>query len=130
HIICNGDEGDPGAFMDRMMLESYPFRVLEGLLVASLAVDAHEGVVYIRAEYPLAVRRVREAIRRCEEAGYLGDDILGSGHSLKLRVMEAAGAFVCGEETALIASIEGRRGMPAFRPPFPAERGLHGHPTL
>ncbi|MDX9973050.1 MAG: NAD(P)H-dependent oxidoreductase subunit E [FCB group bacterium] len=129
-IVCNGDEGDPGAFMDRMMLESYPYRVIEGMLIASFAAGANEGVIYIRAEYPLAVRRVKEAIKRCEAAGHLGDDIRGSGHRLKLRVMEAAGAFVCGEETALIASIEGRRGMPSYRPPFPAERGLMGCPTL
>ena len=129
-IICNGDEGDPGAFMDRMILESYPFRVIEGMLIASLAVGAHEGLFYIRAEYPLAVARVREAIRICEEAGYLGDNVLGSGHALHLRVMEGAGAFVCGEETALIASLEGRRGMPSYRPPYPAHQGLRGRPTL
>ncbi|MBX7256985.1 MAG: NAD(P)H-dependent oxidoreductase subunit E [Candidatus Hydrogenedentes bacterium] len=129
-IVCNGDEGDPGAFMDRMLLESYPYRVLEGLLIASLAVGAREGVIYIRAEYPLAVRRVNAAIERCVQSGFLGDDILGSGHSFHVRVMEAAGAFVCGEETALLASIEGRRGMPAYRPPFPATRGLHDCPTL
>jgi NADH-quinone oxidoreductase subunit F len=116
--------------MDRMLLESYPYRVLEGMLIASLAVGAHEGIIYIRAEYPLAVRRVNAAIEQCEKSGFLGEDILGSGHALHVRVMEAAGAFVCGEETALLASIEGRRGMPAFRPPFPATRGLHECPTL
>jgi len=130
YLICNGDEGDPGAFMDRMILESYPYRVIEGMILASLAVGAHEGCFYIRAEYPLAVKRTREALRACEEAGLLGDDILGSGHALDLRVMEGAGAFVCGEETALIASLEGRRGTPAFRPPYPAQHGLHGCPTL
>ncbi|MDK1020889.1 MAG: NADH-quinone oxidoreductase subunit NuoE, partial [Candidatus Hydrogenedentes bacterium] len=130
YIICNGDEGDPGAFMDRMILESYPYRVIEGMLIASIAVGAEKGLFYIRAEYPLAVRRVEEAIRLCEEAGYLGDDILGSGHSLHLHVMKAAGAFVCGEETALMASVEGRRGFPSHRPPYPAQSGLYGCPTL
>jgi NADH-quinone oxidoreductase subunit F len=130
YIICNGDEGDPGAFMDRMILESYPYRVIEGMLIASLAVGAHEGVFYIRAEYPLAVRRVRAAIDVCEREGLLGDDVLGSGHALHLRVMEGAGAFVCGEETALIASLEGRRGSPTYRPPYPAQKGFHGLPTL
>jgi NADH-quinone oxidoreductase subunit F len=130
YIICNGDEGDPGAFMDRMILESYPYRVIEGMLIASLAVAAHEGVFYIRAEYPLAVRRIRAAIDICEREGLLGDDVLGSGHALHLRVMEGAGAFVCGEETALIASLEGRRGSPTYRPPYPAQQGLHGQPTL
>lgn len=122
YIICNGDEGDPGAFMDRMLLESYPYRVLEGLAIAAHAVGAREGVLYIRAEYPLAVCRVREAIAHCEARGLLGE--------LALRVMEGAGAFVCGEETALIASIEGQRGMPRLRPPYPAAQGLWGCPTL
>ncbi|HOZ48303.1 MAG TPA: NADH-ubiquinone oxidoreductase-F iron-sulfur binding region domain-containing protein [Candidatus Hydrogenedentes bacterium] len=130
YLICNGDEGDPGAFMDRMILESYPFRVIEGMIIASLAVGAHAGVFYIRAEYPLAVRRVSAAIHACEAAGFLGDSVLDSGHAFRLRIMEGAGAFVCGEETALIASIEGRRGTPAFRPPYPAEHGLYGCPTL
>ncbi|MCF7849112.1 MAG: NAD(P)H-dependent oxidoreductase subunit E [Kiritimatiellales bacterium] len=130
YLILNGDEGDPGAFMDRMIMESYPLRVIEGMIIASYAVGAHEGILYIRAEYPLAVKRVRQAIADCEAAGLLGDDVFGSGHSLRLRIMEGAGAFVCGEESALIASLEGRRGMPAFRPPFPAIKGLHGCPTL
>ena len=130
YIILNGDEGDPGAFMDRMIMESYPYRVLEGIIIASLAIGASEGVLYIRAEYPLAVKRVRQALADMEAAGLLGDNILGSGHSLSLRVFEGAGAFVCGEESALIASLEGRRGMPGYRPPFPAEKGLHGCPTL
>ncbi|MFC1725570.1 NAD(P)H-dependent oxidoreductase subunit E [candidate division KSB1 bacterium] len=130
YIICNGDEGDPGAFMDRMILESYPFRVIEGIAVAAFAVGANEGYCYIRAEYPLAVGRVKNAIDQCEKAGILGENIFGSGFSLKLNVMEGAGAFVCGEETALIASIEGRRGMPSFRPPYPAQKGLWGHSTL
>jgi len=129
-LVCNGDEGDPGAFMDRMILESYPYRVLEGMAIAAWAVGAEEGVLYIRAEYPLAVQRIGEAIRRCRERGLLGNNLLGSGQRLDLRIMEGAGAFVCGEETALIASIEGRRGMPRYRPPYPAECGLWGRPTL
>ena len=130
YIVCNGDEGDPGAFMDRMILESYPYRVIEGMVIASRTVGAHEGYLYIRAEYPLAVRRVRQAIDVCMERGLLGENILDSGHSLTLKIMEGAGAFVCGEETALLASIEGRRGMPTLRPPFPAHCGLWGKPTL
>jgi len=130
YLICNGDEGDPGAFMDRMILESYPYRVIEGMAIAAYAVGAEEGIFYIRAEYPLAVRRVREALRRAEEKGLAGEDLLGTGRRLHLRIMEGAGAFVCGEETALLASIEGRRGMPRLRPPYPAEQGLYGKPTL
>ena len=129
-VICNGDEGDPGAFMDRMILESYPFRVIEGMIIAAYTVGAQEGHFYIRAEYPLAVRRVKDAIRQCRETGLLGQDILGSGYSLNLNILEGAGAFVCGEETALIASLEGQRGNPRYRPPYPAEKGLWGHPTL
>lgn len=129
YVICNGDEGDPGAFMDRMILESYPYRVLEGLVIAAFCVGATEGVLYIRSEYPLAVRRMREAIKRMEAAGWLGANIAGSGWSLTLKVMEGAGAFVCGEETALIESLEGRRGMPRLRPPYPAVKGLWGRPT-
>ncbi len=130
YVICNGDEGDPGAFMDRMILESYSFRVLEGMLLASFAVGADEGYLYIRAEYPLATKRIRKSIEELHEAGLLGDNILGSGRSLNLHVLEGAGAFVCGEETALIASIEGKRGMPTIRPPYPAQSGLYGKPTL
>ncbi len=129
-VVCNGDEGDPGAFMDRMLLESYPYRVIEGMLIAAHALGAREGVLYIRAEYPLAVRRVREAVAACRAAGWLGTGIAGTSFAFDLRVMESAGAFVCGEETALLASIEGRRGMPRQRPPYPSERGLHGNPTL
>lgn len=129
YIVCNGDEGDPGAFMDRMLLESFPYRVLEGMIIAAKAVGASEGFLYIRAEYPLAVKRIREALETCEKEGLLGDDILGSRCSLKLSIKEGAGAFVCGEETALLASIEGRRGMPRLRPPYPAESGLWGRPT-
>ncbi len=129
YMVCNADEGDPGAFMDRMILESYPYRVLEGMAIAAYCIGASEGYLYIRAEYPLAVRRVREAIARMEAAGWLGDNIGGGKWSLKLRIMEGAGAFVCGEETALIASIEGQRGIPRLRPPYPAEKGLWGKPT-
>ncbi len=129
-IICNGDEGDPGAFMDRMILESYPFRVIEGMIIAAFAVGAHEGYFYIRAEYPLAVQRVKDALKQCLESGLLGENILRKGFSLKLNMLEGAGAFVCGEETALIASIEGRRGNPSYRPPYPAQKGLWGHSTL
>ncbi len=129
-VICNGDEGDPGAFMDRMLLESYPFRIIEGLSIAAFAVGAKTGYLYIRAEYPLAVKRIRDALQKCYETGYLGKNILNSGFSLDLKVKEGAGAFVCGEETALIASIEGKRGMPRIRPPYPAEKGLWEKPTL
>ncbi len=130
YIICNGDEGDPGAFMDRMLMESFPFRVIEGIAIAAFAVGAREGYLYIRAEYPLAVERIRGAIHECEQRGYLGDNILGTGLSLRLNIMEGAGAFVCGEETALLASIEGKRGSPRLRPPFPADQGLRNKPTL
>jgi len=130
YIVCNGDEGDPGAFMDRMILESYPYRVIEGMILAAYAVGANEGYLYIRAEYPLAVRRVREALNKCYESGFLGENILGSNFTLRLKIMEGAGAFVCGEETALLQSIEGKRGMPYKRPPYPAEKGLWGFPTL
>jgi NADH-quinone oxidoreductase subunit F len=116
--------------MDRMLLESFPYRVIEGMAIAAKAVGAHDGVFYVRAEYPLAVRRIREAIQRLSERGWLGDSVMGSGFSLRLEVREGAGAFVCGEETALLASLEGRRGMPRLRPPFPAESGLWNEPTL
>ncbi len=129
-MICNGDEGDPGAFMDRLVLESDPHRVVEGLAIAAYAIGAVEGFFYIRAEYPLAVRRIRAAIRDAEARGFLGASVCGSAHSLHLEVREGAGAFVCGEETALILSLEGQRGMPRLRPPFPAERGFRGQPTL
>jgi len=129
-VVCNADEGDPGAFMDRSLLEGDPHSVLEGMAICAWAVGAREGYVYIRAEYPLAVKRVRKAIVQAEAAGLLGRNILGSGFDLRLEVFQAAGAFVCGEETALLASIEGRRGMPRIRPPFPAVRGLRGRPTV
>jgi NADH:ubiquinone oxidoreductase subunit F (NADH-binding)/(2Fe-2S) ferredoxin len=130
YVICNGDEGDPGAFMDRLVLESDPHRVLEGLAIAAFAIGAAEGFLYIRAEYPQAVRHTRAAIRQAEQRGFLGQNILGSAFSLRLEVREGAGAFVCGEETALIQSLEGKRGMPKLRPPYPVERGLRGHPTV
>jgi len=129
YIICNGDEGDPGAYMDRDLLESDPHGVIEGMLIGAYAVGAAEGVIYVREEYPLAVRRMREAIGQAQEAGLLGESIFGSGFTFRLRVVEGAGAFVCGEETALIASIEGRVGEPRQRPPYPVERGLWGKPT-
>ena len=129
YIICNGDEGDPGAFMDRMLLESYPYRVIEGLIIAAFAIGIDEGYFYIRDEYPLALENIQKAIAECEKAGVLGTKILGSEFSLKLNIFKGAGAFICGEETALIGSIEGKRGMPNFRPPYPAEKGLFGMPT-
>jgi NADH-quinone oxidoreductase subunit F len=130
YVVCNGDEGDPGAFMDRMLLESFPYRIIEGMAIAAQAVGAREGYFYIRAEYPLAVQRVREALARCQESGLLGNDGVAGGFQLHLEVKEGAGAFVCGEETALLASLEGRRGMPRLRPPYPAQRGLWDKPTL
>lgn len=130
YVICNGDEGDPGAFMDRMLLESYPFRVIEGLLIAAFAVKASSGLFYIRAEYPLAVKRIKEALYYCEKAGLIGKNILDSGFDFSLEVFEGAGAFICGEETALIASVEGNRGLPSMRPPYPAVKGLKNLPTL
>lgn len=130
YVICNGDEGDPGAFMDRILLESYPLRVIEGLTIAAWTVGAEEGIFYIRAEYPQAVIRVRKALDLCRQRGLLGEHIMDTDFSFDIRVFEGAGAFVCGEETALIASIEGRRGFPHLRPPYPAQAGLFGKPTL
>ncbi len=130
YIICNGDEGDPGAFMDRMLLESYPFRIIEGMLIAGYATGASEGIFYIRAEYPLAVQRVKDALMVCRQEGILGNSVMNSTFSFSIRVFEGAGAFVCGEETALIASVEGNRGTPRLRPPYPAIHGLNGKPTL
>ncbi len=130
YVICNGDEGDPGAFMDRSVMEGNPHAVLEGMMIAGRAIGADEGVVYVRAEYPLAVKRMRAAIENAERYGLLGDNIFGSGFNFRIRVMEGAGAFVCGEETALIASVEGKRGMPMPKPPFPAQHGLYGKPTV
>ncbi len=130
YVICNGDEGDPGAFMDRMLLESYPYRIIEGMMIAALAVGANIGYFYIRAEYPLAVARIREALQHCYENRYLGQNIFNKNFSLELSIREGAGAFVCGEETAMIKSIEGKRGMPRVRPPYPVQSGLRNAPTL
>ena len=130
YVICNADEGDPGAFMDRSVLESDPFRVLEGMAIAAFAVHATEGYIYCRAEYPLAVKRLRTAIRLAQRAGYLGDNIMDTSFSFNIQIRLGAGAFVCGEETALIASVEGRRGTPRPRPPYPAVAGLWDSPTL
>jgi bidirectional [NiFe] hydrogenase diaphorase subunit len=130
YVICNADEGDPGAFMDRSVLESDPHRVLEGMLIAAYAVGASEGYIYVRAEYPLAIKRLRTAIRQAERIGLLGSNICGTRFSFRIDLRLGAGAFVCGEETALIASVEGRRGTPRPRPPYPAQEGLFGCPTL
>lgn len=129
YIICNGDEGDPGAFMNRAVLEGDPHSVIEGMLIGAYAIGASEGYIYVRAEYPIAVEHLNIAVKQCEELGLLGGNILGSGFNLSIHIKEGAGAFVCGEETALIASIEGKRGMPRPRPPFPVEYGLFGKPT-
>lgn len=130
YVICNGDEGDPGAFMDRMLLESFPFRVIEGMAIAAYAVGANEGIFYIRAEYPLALKAIRAALAVCESKGLLGKRLFGTDYSFNIRVAEGAGAFVSGEETALLASLEGRRSTPRLRPPYPAEEGLWKKPTL
>ncbi len=130
YIVCNGDEGDPGAFMDRMLLESFPYRIVEGMLIAGYATGAREGIFYIRAEYPLAVTRIRNAIKECYSNGILGSETSKSRFAFDIRIFEGAGAFVCGEETALIASLEGKRGTPHFRPPYPALKGYRGKPTL
>ncbi len=130
YIVCNGDEGDPGAFMDRSVMEGDPHKMIEGMLIAAYAVGAHEGYIYVRAEYPLAVSRLKIAIAQAEEAGLIGDDILGSGFSFRLHINKGAGAFVCGEGSALTASIEGERGMPRTKPPRTVEQGLFGKPTV
>ncbi|MBC7323469.1 MAG: NADH-quinone oxidoreductase subunit NuoF, partial [Acetomicrobium sp.] len=129
YVICNADEGDPGAFMDRSTLEGDPHLVIEGMALGAYAIGADEGYIYCRAEYPLAIKRLKIAIAQAEEMGLLGDNIMGTNFSFHLHLKEGAGAFVCGEETALMASIEGRRGMPRPRPPFPAQHGLWGKPT-
>ena len=129
YIICNADEGDPGAFMDRSVLEGDPHRVLEGMIIGAYAIGAHKGYIYCRAEYPLAIEHLKMAIVSAREKNYLGDNILGTDFSFELSIKEGAGAFVCGEETALMQSIEGKRGMPSIRPPYPAESGLWGKPT-
>ncbi len=130
YVVCNGDEGDPGAFMDRSVMEGDPHKLLEGMAIAAFAIGADEGYIYVRAEYPLAIKRLRKAIKDAEERNFLGKNIMGSNFSLDIHIKEGAGAFVCGEETALIASIEGERGMPRPKPPFPANKGLFGRPTL
>jgi NADH-quinone oxidoreductase subunit F len=130
YIVCNGDEGDPGAFMDRSVMEGNPHGVIEGMLIAGKAVGADEGYIYVRAEYPLAVERIRNAVKAAAGAGLLGNNLFGTAFNFKLHVMEGAGAFVCGEETALLASIEGKRGMPMPKPPYPAQKGLWGKPTV
>ncbi|MFH1859976.1 MAG: NADH-quinone oxidoreductase subunit NuoF [bacterium] len=129
YFICNADEGDPGAFMDRSILEGDPHSVIEGMLIGGYATCANHGYIYVRAEYPLAIKRLKIAIEQARERGFIGQDILGSDFGFELEIKEGAGAFVCGEETALIASIEGNRGMPRLRPPFPAISGLYGKPT-
>jgi bidirectional [NiFe] hydrogenase diaphorase subunit len=130
YAVCNADEGDPGAFMDRSVLESDPHRVLEGMLIAAYAVGASEGFIYVRAEYPLAIKRLRTAVRQAERAGLLGHNICGTRFNFGIDLRLGAGAFVCGEETALISSVEGKRGTPRPRPPYPAQEGLFGEPTL
>ncbi len=130
YLICNGDEGDPGAFMDRMILESFPYRVIEGITIAAVSAGIRKGFLYIRAEYPLALERIKQAITICRENGFLGKNILKTRKHFDLEVVSGAGAFVCGEETALIAAVEGRRGTPRLRPPYPSESGLWNAPTL
>ncbi|MBO4870255.1 MAG: NADH-quinone oxidoreductase subunit NuoF [Clostridia bacterium] len=130
YVVCNGDEGDPGAFMDRSVLEDNPYAVIEGMMIAGYAIGAQNGYFYVRAEYPVAVKRLGIAIKQLEELGLMGDNILGTGFSFRAHVRLGAGAFVCGEETALLNSIEGKRGMPRPRPPFPAVKGLWGKPTI
>ncbi len=129
YFICNGDEGDPGAFMDRSVLEGDPHAVFEGMAIGGYAIGADEGYIYVRAEYPLAIKRLKIALKQAEERGLIGKDIMGSDFNFKIKVKEGAGAFVCGEETALMQSIEGKRGMPRLRPPFPAQSGLWARPT-
>jgi NADH-quinone oxidoreductase subunit F len=130
YLVCNGDEGDPGAFMDRAILESDPHSVIEGMVIAAYAVGAREGYIYVRAEYPLAVKRVRLALRQAKKLNLLGKNILGTDFSFDIQLFQGSGAFVCGEESALIASLEGEAGTPNHRPPYPAESGLNGQPTL
>lgn len=129
YLICNADEGDPGAFMDRAIIESDPHCLIEGMLIGTYAIGASEMIVYVRAEYPLAIKRLENAIKQAEKAGILGENIFGSGFSCRMKIKAGAGAFVCGEETALIESLEGKRGMPRLKPPFPAQRGYFGEPS-
>jgi len=130
YIICNADEGDPGAFMDRAIMEGDPHSMLEGMLIGGFAIGADEGIIYVRAEYPLAIKRLEIAMKQAREKGYLGKNLFGSDFNFDIRIKAGAGAFVCGEETALIASVEGKRGMPTLKPPFPTEKGLFGKPTV
>ena len=130
YVVCNGDEGDPGAFMDRSIMEGDPHRMIEGMMIAALAVGAQEGYIYVRAEYPLAIHRLKTAIAQAEELGLLGDNILGTDFSFRLHINRGAGAFVCGEGSALTASIEGKRGMPRVKPPRTVEKGLWEKPTV
>ena len=130
YVVCNGDEGDPGAFMDRSVMEGDPHRVIEGMAIAAYAVGASKGFIYVRAEYPVAVSRLTTALREARRRGLLGNNICGTTFNFDVEIRLGAGAFVCGEETALIASIEGRRGTPKPRPPYPAVSGLWGKPTL
>jgi NADH:ubiquinone oxidoreductase subunit F (NADH-binding)/Pyruvate/2-oxoacid:ferredoxin oxidoreductase delta subunit len=130
YVLCNADEGDPGAFMDRSVLEGDPHAVLEGMVIAGSAIGAKQGYIYCRAEYPLAIKRLQVAIQQAREQGYLGKNIMGSDFEFDIEIFQGAGAFVCGEETALMISIEGKRGMPRVRPPYPAHSGLYGKPTL
>ena len=129
YLICNADEGDPGAFMDRAVIESDPHNLIEGMLIGAYAIGSKEAVVYVRAEYPLAIERLKEAIKQAEEKGFLGENIMGTGFSCKMRIKAGAGAFVCGEETALIESLQGERGMPRLKPPFPAQSGYWYKPS-
>ena len=130
YVVCNGDEGDPGAFMDRSIMEGDPHKMIEGMMIAAYAVGAQEGYIYVRAEYPLAISRLKKAIQDAEEAGLLGDNILGTDFSFHLHINRGAGAFVCGEGSALTASIEGNRGMPRVKPPRTVEKGLFEKPTV
>ena len=129
YLICIADEGDPGAFMDRAVIEGDPHNLIEGMLIGAYAIGAKEAIVYVRAEYPLAIKRLEKAIKQATEKGYLGNNIFGSGFSCKMRIKAGAGAFVCGEETALIESLEGSRGMPRLKPPFPAQAGYWHKPS-
>ena len=130
YVVCNGDEGDPGAFMDRSIMEGDPHKMIEGMIIGAYLVGAQNGYIYVRAEYPLAVERLKIAIAQAEDRGLLGDNILGSGFNFRLHINRGAGAFVCGEGSALTASIEGNRGMPRVKPPRSAEKGLFGKPTV
>ncbi|MBA3063141.1 MAG: 4Fe-4S dicluster domain-containing protein, partial [Atribacteria sp.] len=130
YVVCNADEGDPGAYMDRSILEGDPHAIIEGMVIAAKAIDAHQGYIYCRAEYPLAIKMLNKAIHQAEEFGLLGKNILETGFDFDLKIYRGAGAFVCGEETALMRSIEGKRGMPRSRPPFPANAGLWEKPTV